>query len=120
MSAYEHFDKAAVGTGFLPILWATSWTSERLFSGTSPRTMRTEPLWPQVTLVGTGAISLREAPDHLDIIVRISSGAPVLVQILANAPAPDAHHTPGFGHDVHNGCLTARVQQAARTGRRQS
>jgi hypothetical protein len=150
-----------------------------------------------VKLVDTGAISLREVPDHLDAIAKTSSGAPVGVQILAGVPAPDAHftleirgsdgwlkltgnhpagvqvgdlelssnvdfsapdspaatgtgptaaeiwkgasinvgevyaslardivngtyHTPGFGHAVHNSRLIARVEQAAKTGHRQS
>ena len=30
------------------------------------------------------------------------------------------YHTPGFGHAVHNSRLIARVEQAARTGHRQS
>nr|WP_208823050.1 hypothetical protein [Pseudonocardia alni] len=150
-----------------------------------------------MTLVDTGAISLREVPEHLDVIAKTSSDAPVGVQILAGVPAPDAHfslevrgsegwlkltgnhpagvqvgdlalssnvdftapdspaaagtgptaaaiwngasinvgevyaglardilngthHTPGFGHAVHNSRLMARVEQAARTGHRQS
>ncbi|MEO3763462.1 hypothetical protein [Streptomyces sp. B5E4] len=52
---------------------------------------RTELLWPQVKLVDTGAISVREVPDHLDAIAKTSSGAPVGVQILAGVPASDAH-----------------------------
>nr|WP_224401723.1 hypothetical protein [Pseudonocardia sp. ICBG1034] len=44
-----------------------------------------------MTLVDTGAISLREVPEHLDVIAKTSSDAPVGVQILAGVPAPDAH-----------------------------
>jgi predicted dehydrogenase len=50
-----------------------------------------EGRWPQVKLVDTGAISVREVPDHLDAIAKTSSGAPVGVQILAGVPASDAH-----------------------------
>ncbi|GAA0939901.1 Gfo/Idh/MocA family oxidoreductase [Pseudonocardia zijingensis] len=198
VSAYEYFDKAAAGAGFLPIAAGHVLdVVEAVLGDITEIDARTELLWPQVKLVDTGAISLREVPDHLDAIAKTSSGAPVGVQILAGVPAPDAHfsleirgsdgwlkltgnhpagvqvgdlvlssnlgftapdspaatgtgptaaeiwngasinvgevyaslardivngthHTPGFGHAVHNSRLIARVEQAARTGHRQS
>jgi predicted dehydrogenase len=198
VSAYEYFDKAAAGAGFLPIAAGHVLdVVEAVLGDITEIDARTELLWPQVKLVDTGAISLREVPDHLDVIAKTSSGAPVGVQILAGVPAPDAHfsleirgsdgwlkltgnhpagvqvgdlalsssvdftaadnpaatgtgptaaeiwkgasinvgevyaslardivngtyHTPGFGHAVHNSRLIARVEQAAKTGLRQS
>lgn len=54
---------------------------------------RTELLWPEIEIVDTGKTSVREIPDHVDLIAKTSSGAPVSVQVLANVPAEDANFT---------------------------
>ncbi|MFF5111211.1 Gfo/Idh/MocA family protein [Streptosporangium sp. NPDC000095] len=92
VSAYEYFDKAAAGAGFLTIAAGHVLdVVEAVLGDITEIDARTELLWPQVKLVDTGEISVREVPDHLDAIVKTSSGAPVGVQILAGVPAPDAH-----------------------------
>ncbi|GAB2869891.1 Gfo/Idh/MocA family protein [Streptomyces mayteni] len=97
VSAYEYFDKAAAGAGFLAIAAGHVLdVVEAVLGDITEIDARTELLWPRVKLVDTGAISVREVPDHLDAIVRTASGAPVGVQILAGVPAPDAH----FGLEV--------------------
>ncbi|MFE2193181.1 Gfo/Idh/MocA family protein [Streptomyces olivaceus] len=92
VSAYEYFDKAASGAGFLTIAAGHVLdVVEAVLGDITEIDARTELLWPQVKLVDTGAISVREVPDHLDAIAKTSSGAPVGVQILAGVPASDAH-----------------------------
>ncbi|WP_250032286.1 Gfo/Idh/MocA family protein [Paractinoplanes maris] len=92
MSAYKYFDKAAAGAGFLTIAAGHVLdVVEAVLGDVSDIDARTEILWPEVKLVDTGAITVREVPDHLDAIVKTASGAPVGVQILAGVPVPDAH-----------------------------
>ncbi|MCM4082387.1 Gfo/Idh/MocA family protein [Paractinoplanes hotanensis] len=92
MSAYEYFDKAAAGAGFLTIAAGHVLdVVEAVLGDITDIDARTEILWPQVKLTDTGTISVREVPDHLDAIVKTTSGAPVGVQILAGVPGPDAH-----------------------------
>jgi predicted dehydrogenase len=91
MSAYEYFDKAAAGAGFLPIAAGHVLdVVEAVLGDITEVDARTEVLWSEVKLVDTGVTSAREVPDHLDAIAKTASGAPVSVQILAGVPAPDA------------------------------
>ncbi|MEU9059558.1 Gfo/Idh/MocA family oxidoreductase [Streptomyces sp. NPDC048430] len=91
-SPYAYFDKAAAGAGFLTIAAAHVLdVVEAVLGDITEIDARTELLWPHVKLVDTGETSVREVPDHLDAIVKTSSGAPVGIQILAGVPAPDAH-----------------------------
>ncbi|MFJ7417536.1 Gfo/Idh/MocA family protein [Streptomyces uncialis] len=91
VSAYEYFDKAASGAGFLPIAAGHVLdVVEAVLGDIIEIDARTELLWPRVNLVDTGELSAREVPDHLDAIAKTASGAPVGVQILAGVPAPDA------------------------------
>lgn len=92
VSAYEYFDKAAAGAGFLTIASGHVLdVVEAVLGDITEIDARTELLWPEVRLADTGATTVREVPDHLDAIVKTSSGAPVGVQILAGVPVPDAH-----------------------------
>ncbi|MBQ1025219.1 Gfo/Idh/MocA family protein [Micromonospora sp. C95] len=92
VSAYEYFDKAAAGAGFLPIAAGHVLdVVEAVLGDITDVDARTETLWPEVKLADTGTISVREVPDHLDAIVKTTSGAPVGVQILAGMPIADAH-----------------------------
>ncbi|MGW1016418.1 Gfo/Idh/MocA family protein [Streptomyces niveus] len=92
VSAYEYFDKAASGAGFLTIAAGHVLdVVEAVLGDITEIDARTEILWPQVMLVDTGTITDREVPDHLDAIAKASSGTPVGVQILAGVPASDAN-----------------------------
>ncbi|MFD4112997.1 Gfo/Idh/MocA family protein [Streptomyces niveus] len=92
VSAYEYFDKAASGAGFLTIAAGHVLdVVEAVLGDITEIDARTEILWPQVMLADTGTITDREVPDHLDAIAKTSSGTPVGVQILAGVPAPDAN-----------------------------
>ncbi|MFD4024521.1 Gfo/Idh/MocA family protein [Streptomyces sp. NPDC058576] len=94
VSAYGYFDKAASGAGFLPIAAGHVLdVVEAVLGDITEIDARTELLWPQVKLVDTGELSVREVPDHLDVIARTASGVPVSGQILAGVPAPDAGFT---------------------------
>lgn len=94
VSAYGYFDKAASGAGFLPIAAGHVLdVVEAVLGDITEIDARTELLWPQVKLVDTGELSVREVPDHLDVIAKTASGAPVSGQILAGVPAPDAGFT---------------------------
>jgi predicted dehydrogenase len=91
LSAYEYFDKAESGAGFLPIaVGHVLDVVEAVLGDITEVDARTELLWPEVRLADTGATTVREVPDHLDAIVKTASGAPVGVQVLAGVPAPDA------------------------------
>jgi predicted dehydrogenase len=91
LSAYEYFDKADAGAGFLPIaVGHVLDVVEAVLGDITEVDARTELLWPRVRLADTGATTVREVPDHLDAIVKTTSGAPVGVQILAGVPVPDA------------------------------
>nr|RZI36676.1 1,5-anhydro-D-fructose reductase [Cryobacterium sp. SO1] len=91
MSAYEYFDKAAAGAGFMQIaVGHVLQIVETVLGDITDIDARTELLWPEVTLADTGETTVREVPDHLDAIVKTVSGAPVNIQILAGVPVPDA------------------------------
>ena len=51
---------------------------------------RTELLWPEIEIVDTGETSTRESPDHVDLIAKTASCAPVSVQVLAGVAAEQA------------------------------
>ncbi|MGW2094619.1 Gfo/Idh/MocA family protein [Promicromonospora sukumoe] len=91
-SAYEYFDKAASGAGFLNIaVGHVLDVVEAVLGDVTEVDARTELIWPEVVLADTGATSVREVPDHVDAVVGTASGAPVSVQVLAGVPAPGAH-----------------------------
>lgn len=195
VSAYDYFNKEAPGATFLTITTAHVLdVVEAVLGDITEVDARTELLWPEIALTDTGETSVRETPDHVDLITRTSSGAPVSIQVLAGVldahfvlevrgttgwlkltgshpagvqvgdlelsasvdfTAPDApvatgtgpvaaefwtgasinvgevyaslardiadgtRETPGFGHALHNSRLVARVEEAARSGRRQ-
>lgn len=197
ITAYDYFNKQDAGASFLTITTAHVLdVIETVLGRITEVDARAERLWPQVTLTDSGETSEREIDDHIDLIAKTSSGAPVSVQILAGVPiedsrfalevrgaegwlalegdhpggvqvgdlvltasvdfdAPDApvasgvgptaaefwegasinvgevyaslardieqntFFTPGFEHALHNSRLVARVDEAARSGRRQ-
>ncbi|MDQ0644346.1 Gfo/Idh/MocA family protein [Microbacterium murale] len=197
ITAYDYFNKQDAGASFLTITTAHVLdVIETVLGRITEVDARAERLWPQVTLTDSGEMSEREIDDHIDLIAKTSSGAPVSVQILAGVPiedsrfalevrgaegwltlegdhpggvqvgdlaltasvdfdAPDApvasgvgptaaefwegasinvgevyaslardidqntFLTPGFEHALHNSRLVARVDGAARSGRRQ-
>lgn len=91
-SAYDYFNKAASGASFLTITTAHVLdVVEAVLGNITEVDARTELLWPQVELVDTGASSVREIADHVDLIARTARGASVSVQVLAGVPADDAH-----------------------------
>jgi predicted dehydrogenase len=197
VSAYDYFNKQEAGASFLTITTAHVLdVIETVLGEIVEVDARTERLWPRVTLTDTGETSEREVDDHIDLIAKTSSGAPVSVQVLAGVAMDDARFTldvrgsegwvrlegnhpggaqvgdlelsasvdfaapdapaasgvgptaaefwtgasinvgevyaslardidddtfltPGFDHALHNSRLVARVEEAARTGRRQ-
>lgn len=89
--AYDYFNKAASGASFLTItVGHVLDVIEAVLGGITEVDARTELLWPEIEIVDTGETSLREIPDHLDLIAKTSSGAPVSVQVLAGVPADEA------------------------------
>ncbi|MDG4796670.1 Gfo/Idh/MocA family oxidoreductase [Micromonospora sp. WMMD1082] len=92
VSAYDYFNKEAAGASFLTITTAhVVDVIEAVLGNITEVDARTELLWPEVKLVDTGDVSVREIPDHIDLIARTASGAPVSVQVLAGIPVPDSH-----------------------------
>lgn len=91
VSAYDYFNKEAAGASFLTITTAHVLdVVETVLGEIAEVDARSELLWPEVTLVDTGATSVREIVDHIDIIAKTASGAPVAIQMLAGVPIPDA------------------------------
>lgn len=91
-SVYDYFNKAASGASFLTITTAHVLdVIESVLGHITEVDARTELLWPEIKLVDTGETSVREIPDHIDLIAKTASGAPVSVQVLAGVPEDEAH-----------------------------
>jgi predicted dehydrogenase len=91
-SVYDYFNKAASGASFLTITTAHVLDIiEAVLGNVTEVDARTELLWPEVKLTDTGATSVREIPDHVDIIAKTALGAPVSVQVLAGVPENEAN-----------------------------
>lgn len=91
-SAYDYFNKAASGASFLTVTTAHVLdVVEAVLGNITEVDARTELLWPEIQLVDTGETSVREIPDHLDLIAKTALGASVSVQVLAGIPPEDAH-----------------------------
>lgn len=81
-SAYNYFNKAASGASFLTITTAHVLdVVEAVLGPVSTVDARTQLLWPTIALVDTGATSVREVADHVDLIAGVASGASVSVQV---------------------------------------
>jgi predicted dehydrogenase len=93
-SAYDYFNKAASGASFMTITTGHVLdVIEAVLGKITEVDARTELLWPEVEIVDTGETSIRDIPDHVDLIAKTRSGAPVSVQILAGIPAEQANFT---------------------------
>lgn len=91
-SMYDYFNKAASGASFLTITTAHVLdVVEAVLGNIHEVDARTELLWPEIELIDTGGTSVREIPDHVDIIAKTALGASVSVQILAGVPPQEAH-----------------------------
>ncbi|MDF3822428.1 Gfo/Idh/MocA family oxidoreductase [Leptospira sp. 96542] len=90
-SVYDYFNKAASGASFLTITTAHVLdVVEVLLGNITEVDARTELLWPEIDIVDTGKTSVREIPDHVDLIAKTALGAAVSVQVLAGVAPPDA------------------------------
>lgn len=90
--AYEYFNKAASGATLLTITTCHVLdVIEVVLGNITEVDARTELLWREIEIVDTGATSVRDTPDHIDLIAKTTSGAPVSVQILAGVPADEAN-----------------------------
>ncbi|NUB44990.1 Gfo/Idh/MocA family oxidoreductase [Fertoebacter nigrum] len=92
--AYDYFNKAASGASFMTITTGHVLdVIEAVMGRIVEVDARTQTLWPEIEIVDTGETSLRDIADHVDLIARTSSGAPVSVQVLAGVPADQALFT---------------------------
>lgn len=90
-AAYDYFNKAASGASFLTITTAHVLdVVEAVLGDIVEVDARTELLWPEIELVDGGGTSVREIPDHVDLIAKTVLGASVSVQALAGIET-DAH-----------------------------
>lgn len=90
-SAYDYFNKAASGARFLTITTAHVLdVVEAVLGNMTEVDARTELLWPEIELVDTGATSVREIPDHVDLVARTARGASLSMQVLAGMAPEDA------------------------------
>ncbi|MDQ2139982.1 Gfo/Idh/MocA family oxidoreductase [Alcaligenaceae bacterium B3P038] len=91
LKAYDYFNKAASGASFLTITTAHVLDIvEAVLGNIVEVDARTELLWPEIELTDTGETSVREIPDHVDLIGKTAAGAVVSVQALAGVPEHDA------------------------------
>lgn len=91
-SVYDYFNKVASGASFLTITTAHVLdVVEAVLGNITEVDARTDLLWPQIQLVDTGGTSVREIPDHVDVIAKTALGANVSVQVLAGVPEAEAH-----------------------------
>lgn len=90
--AYDYFNKAASGASFMTITTGHVLdVIEAVLGNITEVDARSELLWPTIEIVDTGETSIRDISDHVDIIAKTGSGAPVSVQVLAGVPAEDAN-----------------------------
>jgi predicted dehydrogenase len=88
-SVYDYFNKRASGASFMTITSAHVLdVIETVLGDITEVDARTELLWPAIEIVDTGETSVRDIPDHLDLIAKTQSGTPVSVQVMAGV-APD-------------------------------
>ncbi len=93
-SVYDYFNKRASGASFMTITTGHVLdVIEAVLGHITEVDARTELLWPEIEIVDTGETSVREVPDHLDLIAKTASGAPVSVQILAGVGPDQANFT---------------------------
>lgn len=91
IQAYDYFNKAASGATFMTITTGHVLdVIEAVLGDITEVDARTELLWPTIQVVDTSQTSVRDTPDHLDLIAKTASGASVSVQVLAGVPAEDA------------------------------
>src|SRR5687768_8223732 len=65
-SVYDYFNKAASGASFLTITTAHVLdVVEAVLGNITEVDARTDLLWPEIQLIDTGGISVREIPDHV-------------------------------------------------------
>lgn len=109
--AYDYFNKAASGASFLTITVAHVLdVVEAVLGRLTDVDARTRLIWPDITLVDTGATSRREVVDHLDMVAGTEAGASVSVQVLAGV-----ERDPHFIMEVRGteGSLVLRGQHPA-------
>jgi predicted dehydrogenase len=95
--AYDYFNKRASGASFMTITTGHVLdVIETVLGNITEVDARTELLWPQIEIVDTGETSVRDIPDHLDLIAKTQSGTSVSVQVLAGVAPEQA----SFGFDV--------------------
>jgi predicted dehydrogenase len=93
-SNYDYFNKTASGASFLTITTGHVLdVIEAVLGNIVEVDARTELLWREIEIVDTGETSIREIPDHVDLIAKTASGAPVSVQVLANVAPAEANFT---------------------------
>ena len=91
-SAYDYFNKAASGASFMTITTGHVLDMiEAVLGEITEVDARTELLWPEIAIVDTGETSVRDVADHVDLIAKTASGAPVSVQVVAGVPADEAN-----------------------------
>jgi len=91
VSAYDYFNKQEAGASLLTITTAHVLdVIETVLGQITEVDARTERLWPQVLLTDSGEMSDREVDDHVDLIAKTGSGAPVSVQVLAGVAMEDS------------------------------
>lgn len=93
-SAYDYFNKLASGASFMTITTGHVLdVIEAVLGNITEVDARTELLWPEIEIADTGETSVREIPDHLDLIAKTTSGAPVSIQVLAGVTPDQANFT---------------------------
>jgi predicted dehydrogenase len=88
---YDYFNKASSGANLLTITAGhTLDVVEAVLGEIVEVDARTEILWPTVKLTDTGEKSLRETPDHIDVLGKTQCGAVFMVDISGGVAREDA------------------------------
>ncbi len=89
-STYDYFNKASSGANLLTITAGhTLDVVEAILGAIVEVDARTEILWPAVRLTDIGEESLRETPDHVDVLGKTRSGAIFTADINAGVAPED-------------------------------
>src|SRR5579863_7047330 len=93
-SSHDLFNKTASGANLLTITAGhTLDVIEAVLGPITEVDALTETLWPAVKLTDTGGHSVRETPDHIDVLGRTRSGAVFTADVSGGVAPEDARFT---------------------------
>lgn len=90
-SAYDYFNKSASGASFLTITAAHVLDIvESVLGDVTQVNASTKLLWPEIEIVDTNTTSIREIPDHLDLMAETKTGSSAVIQVVSGVSPENA------------------------------